>query len=129
MKINVEKLKEAIGPRPVYRAGTSDTSQSPQEGEEGPPARPRVSSHRGYGFDDLGALMAAGCLTRLVVRDNGDDGSVFTLKAVLSVRGQQLHVYMHGVCRSSEELPEVLDRLIRKGDWHEDKFPSGCRAR
>jgi hypothetical protein len=92
--------------------------------QEAPPARPRVSAYRGEGFDDFGDLLASGCFTRLLTRDDGTGGATWTLKAVLEARGHSLPVYMHGHVKNVADLPAVIDRLLRKGDWHEDKHPA-----
>lgn len=122
--LNVQKLKEKLD---GHKQDTEDRNaryRARYGAQEAPPARPRVSAYRGEGFDDLGDLLASGCFTRLLVRDDGTGGGTWTLKAVLEARGQSLPVYMHGHVKNVADLPAVIDRLLRKGDWHEDKHPA-----
>lgn len=124
MPINVEKLNakleegEARKKQVARRAAGAVVPTNP------PQVRPRLSSQHWPTFSGWDELLGSGCLVRLIVRDEGQSGASFTLKAVLEVPGNALYVYMHGYVKATADLPSTLDQVIRAGHWHEDRYPS-----
>lgn len=122
MAINVEKLNAKLEEHRKATEARNASPSKPADQPASPPARPRVSAYRGQGFDDFGDLVASGDFSGLVVRGDELCGYTFTLKAVLTVRARSVGVYMHGAVKTCAEIMPLIDRLLRKGDWHEDKY-------
>lgn len=120
--INVEKLNAKLEQHRKETEARNRPVEARGEPPAPPAARPRVSAHRGHSYDDFGDLVASGDFTGLVVRGDDFCGFTFTLKAVLVLRSRPFGVYMHGTCKTSAEVMPLIDRLLRKGDWHEDKY-------
>lgn len=122
--INGEKLKQKLEQGKARQAA----NRRAEKGPAAPPAagvpRPRSAGYRGQGYDSFGEFVASGDYRRLIVRPDGRDGGSWTLKGVLVVRERSLPVYMHGVVDNLAEVLPLIDRLLRKGEWHEDRYPS-----
>lgn len=124
MKINVEKLNETLA------KGKARQAQLARRESKGAPVQPDVAprargaSYRGQSYDGFGAFVASGDFRRLIIRPDGRDGGTWTIKGVLMVREVGRPVYMHGRVDALWEVLPLIDRLLRVGDWHEDKYPS-----
>jgi hypothetical protein len=91
-----------------------------QAGGGGTPPGARSGTPGGE-WTALEYLMLTGALTRLIVRPEGQDGASFTIKANLPGRGA---CYLHGKVSNTWELPRIVEDVINKGKWHEDKYPA-----
>lgn len=124
MKLNVDKLKAKTEQLAEESRQRRASWPKPQGAPDAAQPEYAGSTYRGQGYQDLDELLASGDFRRLIVRPDGRDGGSWTLKAVLLVRSRSLHVYMHGVVSDLVEMRPLIDRLLRKGDWHEDKYPA-----
>lgn len=124
MSINEEKLKAKLGSGKARQAALARAAGGPAEAPAASLPRPRGGSYRGQGYDSFGDFVASGDYRRLIVRPDGATGGTWTLKGVLLVRERSLPVYMHGHVDSLDQVLPLLDRLLRKGEWHEDRYPS-----
>jgi len=79
-----------------------------------------VAAARGY--DSLWAHLGSGEFRSLSMRPDGSDGGTFILKAVLEVQQTPYGVYMYGEMKHASDLPGLLDRLLLRADWREDKY-------
>lgn len=124
MAINGEKLREKLEQGTARKKAVARAAAGPAEAPTVGLPRPRGGSYRGQGYDSFGDFVASGDYRRLIVRPDGHTGGSWTLKGVLLVRERSLPVYMHGFVDHLSALLPLLDRLLRKGEWHEDRYPS-----
>jgi len=82
-----------------------------------------AASARGY--DSLWSHLGSGEFRSLVYRPAGGGGGTFTLKAVLEVQQTAYGVYMYGGLKHAVDLPGLLDSLLLRADWREDKYWRG----
>lgn len=123
-RINQEKLNRRLLDAAKEREERQASWATPKTKAAPPAPLPRYAPLYRETFDSLGELMATGCLTRLLVRDDGHNGVFWTLKAVFPVSENPAYVYMCGKVAAAEMLPSVIDGCLRKGQWHEDKYPA-----
>lgn len=124
VKINVDKLNETLAKGKARQAQLAREKSGSQEVPTDVASRPRGITFRGHSYDSLADFVASGDFRRLIVRPDGRSGGSWTLKGVLLVRETSQPVYMHGQVTELWEVLPLIDRLLRQGSWHQDRYPS-----